>query len=146
MPQITVEVSSGLDHVDWRGFALELHPVVVETAAAQLQACKTRVLRTEADVVGAVAADGDGGPAIVNLTIALLAGGDVRRARAIGDGYLAVQEPDGRLRQAYFVAPAVPVPAAQDFNLTGTSVGDMAWSGLALAQLALTAGGVVMTA
>ncbi|WP_333739094.1 5-carboxymethyl-2-hydroxymuconate Delta-isomerase [Streptomyces sp. IBSBF 2806] len=74
MPQITVEVSSGLDHVDWRGFALELHPVVVETAAAQLQACKTRVLRTEADVVGAVAADGDAGPAIVNLTIALLAG------------------------------------------------------------------------
>lgn len=74
MPQITVEVSSLLDHVDWRGFALELHPIVVETAAARLEACKTRVLRTEEDVVGAVAADGYGGPAIVNLTIALLAG------------------------------------------------------------------------
>ena len=36
-------------------------------------------------------------------TIALLAAGDVRRARAIGDGFLAVQEPDGRLRQAYLV-------------------------------------------
>jgi hypothetical protein len=73
-------------------------------------------------------------------TIALLAAGDVRRARAIGDGYLALQEADGRLRQAYFVAPAVPVPAAQDFNLTGTAVGDMAWTGVALAQLARATG------
>ncbi len=72
-------------------------------------------------------------------TIALLAAGDVRRARAIGDGYLAVQEPDGRLRQAYFVASEVPVPAAE-FGLIGTAVGDMSWSGLALAQLARATG------
>ena len=52
MPQITVDYSYALDHVDRRGFALALHPVVVETAAAQLEACKTRVLRTEDDVVG----------------------------------------------------------------------------------------------
>ncbi|GGN84586.1 isomerase [Streptomyces albiflavescens] len=70
MPQITVEFSSELDHVDWRGFALELHPVIVETAAARLEACKTRTLRTEDDVVGAEV----DGQAIVNVTIALLAG------------------------------------------------------------------------
>ncbi|MEU0069206.1 isomerase [Streptomyces sp. NPDC006332] len=70
MPQIIVEVSSGLDHVDWRGFAQDLHPVVVETAAARLEACKTRIVRTEDDVVGAQAQ----GHAIVNVSIALLAG------------------------------------------------------------------------
>jgi len=68
-------------------------------------------------------------------TIALLAAGDVTRARAIGDGFLAVQEADGRLRQAYLVAQDPPVPAA-NFGLTGTAVGDMSWTGLALAQLA----------
>lgn len=72
-------------------------------------------------------------------TIALLAAGDVRRARAIGDGYLDLQEPDGRLRQAYLVAQDPPVPAG-NFGLTGTSVGDMSWTGLALAQLARTTG------
>jgi 5-carboxymethyl-2-hydroxymuconate isomerase len=70
MPQITVQRSSYLDHVDWEKFALELHPVIVETAAARLEACKTRVLRSEEDVVG-----GDrSGHAIVNVSIALLAG------------------------------------------------------------------------
>ncbi|MFJ9019178.1 5-carboxymethyl-2-hydroxymuconate Delta-isomerase [Streptomyces sp. NPDC102259] len=71
MPQITVERSPGLDHVDWNAFALALHPVVVEVAAARLEACKTRVLRTEDEVVGAT---GSSGPAIVHVTLALLAG------------------------------------------------------------------------
>lgn|SRR5690348_87496 len=70
MPNITVEFSPALDHVDWREFARELHPVVVETAAARLEACKTRTLRTEDEVVG----DDADGHAIVNVTIALLAG------------------------------------------------------------------------
>jgi len=70
MPQITVEFSPALDHVDWGAFALELHPVVVETAAARLEACKTRTLRTEDDVVGGEA----DGHAIVHVTLALLAG------------------------------------------------------------------------
>jgi len=70
MPNITVEFSSALDHVDWSGFARELHPVIVETAAARLEACKTRTLRTEDDVVGA----GGEGHAIVNVSIAMLAG------------------------------------------------------------------------
>ncbi|WP_369258165.1 5-carboxymethyl-2-hydroxymuconate Delta-isomerase [Streptomyces sp. R35] len=70
MPQITIERSPGLDHVNWSAFALALHPVVVEVAAARLEACKTRVLRTEDEVVGG---DADG-PAIVNVTLALLAG------------------------------------------------------------------------
>lgn len=70
MPQIIIDRSAELDHVDWRAFALELHPVIVETAAARIEACKTRVARTEDDVVGAEA----DGHAIVHITIALLAG------------------------------------------------------------------------
>ncbi|MET7653602.1 MULTISPECIES: isomerase [unclassified Streptomyces] len=75
MPQITVERSSGFDHVDWNAFALALHPLVVEIAAARLEACKTRVVRTEEDVVGdAVGGTEPSGPAIVHVTLALLAG------------------------------------------------------------------------
>ncbi|MFJ2233798.1 5-carboxymethyl-2-hydroxymuconate Delta-isomerase [Streptomyces sp. NPDC087859] len=70
MPQITIERSPYLDGVDWEGFALALHPVVVETAAAKLEACKTRVLRTEDEAVGGEKEN----HAIVNVTIALLAG------------------------------------------------------------------------
>ena len=70
MPQITIERSPRLDHVDWEEFALALHPVVVETAAAKLEACKTRVLRTEDEAVGGEKEN----HAIVNVTIALLAG------------------------------------------------------------------------
>lgn len=70
MPNITVEFSPALDHVDWPGFAQELHPVIVETADARLEACKTRTLPIEYEVVGAEA----DGHAIVNVTIALLAG------------------------------------------------------------------------
>ncbi len=50
-----------------------------------------------------------------------------------------VQEADGRLRQAYLVGQDPPVPAA-NFGFTGTAVGDMAWTGLALAQLARATG------
>lgn len=70
MPQITVERSPHFDHVDWEEFALALHPVVVETAAAKLEACKTRVLRTEDEAVGGEKKN----HAIANVTIALLAG------------------------------------------------------------------------
>ncbi|HEY5845720.1 MAG TPA: hypothetical protein VIT42_02905 [Microlunatus sp.] len=73
-------------------------------------------------------------------TIALLDGGDVVRARAIGDALLLVQEADGRLRQAYFVNRETPVVAADPFGFTGTAVGDMAWAGVALAQLARATG------
>jgi 5-carboxymethyl-2-hydroxymuconate isomerase len=78
MPNITIEHSPALDHVDWRGFALALHPVVVETAAARIEACKTRTLRTGDEVVGAEA----DGHALVHVTFALLAGrSDETRAR-----------------------------------------------------------------
>ncbi|MEV5662030.1 5-carboxymethyl-2-hydroxymuconate Delta-isomerase [Streptomyces flaveolus] len=70
MPQITIERSGPLDDVDWEEFALALHPVVVETAAARLEACKTRVLRGDDAIVGAE----QEGHAIVNVSIALLAG------------------------------------------------------------------------
>ncbi|MEU0412622.1 isomerase [Streptomyces griseorubiginosus] len=70
MPQITVERSPYLDHVDWEEFALALHPVVVETAAAKLEGCKTRVLRSEDEAVGGEKEN----HAIVNVSVALLAG------------------------------------------------------------------------
>ncbi|WP_405781304.1 5-carboxymethyl-2-hydroxymuconate Delta-isomerase [Streptomyces sp. NBC_00859] len=71
MPQITVEYSESLeDAFDRRGFALGLHPVVVETVAAGLPACKTRFVRTAEFVAG----DGTADDAIVHVEIALLAG------------------------------------------------------------------------
>ena len=82
-------------------------------------------------------------------TIALLAGGDTRRARAIGDALVFAQEhdekfADGRLRQAYhvnqFVTPNGHAFFGWDFGLDNTAVGDMAWSGIALAQLARVTG------
>lgn len=83
------------------------------------------------------------------------------RARRLGDALLFAQNndpdhDDGRLRQAYNVGPYVfydgtPQPdrfVRQDgkanigwqFGFTGTAVGDMAWAGIALAQLAAQTG------
>jgi hypothetical protein len=80
-------------------------------------------------------------------SLALLAAGDVARARAIGDALLYAQNHDPqyndfRLRQAYHVKVFVngqgqAIPGA---DFTGTAVGDMAWAGLALAQLARRTG------
>jgi hypothetical protein len=82
-------------------------------------------------------------------SMALLAAGDVARARAIGDALLYAQTHDAeftdfRLRQAYHVnefvdANGVAISGYQ-FGLTGTAVGDMAWTGIALAQLARRTG------
>ncbi|MBA3943344.1 MAG: Tat pathway signal sequence domain protein [Herpetosiphonaceae bacterium] len=81
---------------------------------------------------------------------------DRMRARVLGDSLLYAQahDPtynDGRLRQAYNVGPYVfydgtPQPdnfvhpdgtvnIASQFGFTGSAVGDMAWAGIALAQL-----------
>jgi hypothetical protein len=77
--------------------------------------------------------------------MALLSAGDVARASAIGDALLYAQTHDAyhkdfRLRQAYhaddFVFPDGNVHFGYEFGLLGTAVGDMAWSGVALAQLA----------
>ncbi|MFD9886878.1 5-carboxymethyl-2-hydroxymuconate Delta-isomerase [Streptomyces alboflavus] len=71
MPQITVDYSEPLaDSFDRRGLALALHPVLVEEAAATLEACKTRFVRTETTVVGG---DEDG-HAVVHVLIGLLPG------------------------------------------------------------------------
>jgi hypothetical protein len=79
--------------------------------------------------------------------MALLSAGDVGRARAIGDALLYAQThdvefEDFRLRQAYhvdrFVDAQGKAVSGYEFGLTGTAVGDMAWSGVALAQLART--------
>lgn len=78
-------------------------------------------------------------------TIALVSAGDVKRARQIGDGLLYAQNhdekfTDGRLRQAYhansFANDNGTAHFGWEYGLTGTAVGDMSWSGLALAQLA----------
>ncbi|SDT41065.1 hypothetical protein SAMN04488543_4226 [Friedmanniella luteola] len=80
--------------------------------------------------------------------IALLAGGDVKHARAIGDALLYAQAndetlTDRRLRQAYHADTFVVgdgtrtwAHSGYEFGLVGTAVGDMAWSGIALAHLA----------
>ncbi|MCW3159369.1 hypothetical protein [Micropruina sonneratiae] len=76
--------------------------------------------------------------------IALLAAGDRRRARELGDGLLYAMGNDEtftdfRLRQAYhantFTNPDGTAHFGWEFGLTGTAVGDMSWAGIALAQL-----------
>ncbi|MFC9594735.1 5-carboxymethyl-2-hydroxymuconate Delta-isomerase [Streptomyces sp. NPDC056944] len=67
MPQITVDYSAPLDR---RGFARALHPLVVETVDATLDACKTRFREVEELVVG----DGTTDDVIVHVEIALLFG------------------------------------------------------------------------
>ncbi|MFC9705768.1 5-carboxymethyl-2-hydroxymuconate Delta-isomerase [Streptomyces sp. NPDC056943] len=67
MPQITVDYSAPLDR---RGFALALHPLVVETVDTTLDACKTRFREVEEVVVG----DGATDDVIVHVEIALLSG------------------------------------------------------------------------
>jgi 5-carboxymethyl-2-hydroxymuconate isomerase len=71
MPQITVDYSDSLDEsFDRRGFALALHPVVVETVAARIPACKTRFRPVREFTAG----DGEGADAIVHVGIGLLPG------------------------------------------------------------------------
>ena len=81
--------------------------------------------------------------------IALLRAGEGAAARALGDGLLYAQThdetfTDGRLRQAYhaddFILTGGNAHIAGEYNLTGTAVGDMAWAGIALAQLARATG------
>ncbi len=70
--------------------------------------------------------------------------GDLTRAEVLGNGLLYAQQTnsfnDGRLFQAYFVnAPdahgAYIQPAGAPFYFYGSSVGDMAWAGMALCHL-----------
>ena len=87
--------------------------------------------------------------------IALLAGGDVGRARAIGDALVWVQNndeefDDGRLRQAYHANALTKVDPGtnrtvanyigEPFWFIHSAVGDLAWAGIALAQLARRTG------
>ncbi|MEU5216264.1 isomerase [Streptomyces sp. NPDC020807] len=67
MPQITVDYSAPLDR---RGFARALHPLVVDTVDAELDACKTRFREIEELIVG----DGSTYDVIVHVEIALLSG------------------------------------------------------------------------
>ncbi len=81
--------------------------------------------------------------------IALLNAGEGAAARALGDGLLYAQAhdetfTDGRLRQAYhantFINDNGTAHFGWEFGLVGTAVGDMAWAGIALAQLARATG------
>src|SRR5437879_4502880 len=72
-------------------------------------------------------------------------GQDVARAQVLGNGLLYAQQidpaADGRVRQAYFVDHADSqgvfiIPSGFPFFFLGSATGDMAWSGMALAQLA----------
>ena len=72
-------------------------------------------------------------------------GQDLARAKVLGNGLLYAQQTDpaadGRVRQAYFVDHADSqgvfiVPSGFPFFFLGSATGDMAWTGMALAQLA----------
>jgi hypothetical protein len=70
---------------------------------------------------------------------------DLDRAKVLGNGLLYAQQTDpaadGRVRQAYFVDHADAqgvfiLPSGFPFFFLGSATGDMAWTGMALAQLA----------
>jgi hypothetical protein len=70
---------------------------------------------------------------------------DLARAKILGNGLLYAQKidpaADGRVRQAYFVdhadaQGAFVIPSGFPFFFLGSATGDMAWTGMALAQLA----------
>jgi hypothetical protein len=72
-------------------------------------------------------------------------GQDLARAKVLGNGLLYAQQidaaADGRVRQAYFVDHAdskgvFVVPSGFPFFFLGSATGDLAWTGMALAQLA----------
>ncbi len=72
-------------------------------------------------------------------------GQDLARAEVLGNGLLYAQQidpaADGRVRQAYFVdhpdsTGAFIVPSGFPFFFQGSATGDLAWTGMALAQLA----------
>ncbi|MEU9188662.1 isomerase [Streptomyces sp. NPDC048484] len=71
MPQITVDYSVPLaETFDRQGFAVALHTMVVETAGAKIEACKSRFRAVDDIVVGAEGA----GHALVHVSLALLPG------------------------------------------------------------------------
>lgn len=72
-------------------------------------------------------------------------GQDLARAEVLGNGLLYAQQndpaADGRVRQAYFVdhpdsTGAFILPSGFPFFFQGSATGDLAWTGMALAQLA----------
>ena len=72
-------------------------------------------------------------------------GQDLARAEVLGNGLLYAQQSDpaadGRVRQAYFVdhpdsTGAFILPSGFPFFFQGSATGDLAWTGMALAQLA----------
>ncbi|MBL1081103.1 isomerase [Streptomyces actinomycinicus] len=74
MPQITIDYSDTMENAfDREGYALALHEVTVEIAAAKPEACKTQFRPSTSTVFG-YEDPGARGHAIVHVTIGLLAG------------------------------------------------------------------------
>ncbi|WP_329121295.1 5-carboxymethyl-2-hydroxymuconate Delta-isomerase [Streptomyces sp. NBC_01353] len=93
MPQITVDYSAPLDR---RGFALALHPLVVETVDTRIDACKTRFREVEETVIG----DGSTNDVVVHVDIALLAGRTDETKARLAEAVVALlpaylKEPEG---------------------------------------------------
>ncbi|WP_103531113.1 5-carboxymethyl-2-hydroxymuconate Delta-isomerase [Streptomyces sp. SM11] len=87
MPQITVDYSGTLDAAfDRQAPALALHPLVVATVDARLEACKTRSRRVEDFVVGAETE----GRAVLHIEIALLHGRTDATKIRLADSVLAL--------------------------------------------------------
>ncbi|MFE0175864.1 5-carboxymethyl-2-hydroxymuconate Delta-isomerase [Streptomyces sp. NPDC059002] len=85
MPQITVDYSEQLaDAFDRKGFALALHPLLVDVAGATTDSCKTRFVRTEGSLVG----DGAGRDGIVHVMIGLLPGRSPQTKARVTEGAL----------------------------------------------------------
>ncbi|QYF87906.1 5-carboxymethyl-2-hydroxymuconate Delta-isomerase [Brevundimonas sp. PAMC22021] len=84
MPQITLEFSKSLDHVDWRAVALDIHNACVDIAETKLSMCKTRLVRLEHTVI----ADGAPEQAMAHCEIRLLPGRTADQKSRLGDAAL----------------------------------------------------------
>ncbi|MFI8516648.1 5-carboxymethyl-2-hydroxymuconate Delta-isomerase [Streptomyces sp. NPDC085481] len=100
MPQITVDYSAPLDR---RGFALALHPLVVETVDARLDACKTRFREVEELVVG----DGATHDTVVHVEIALLAGRTAEAKARLAEAVIALVPAHLKEREGVHVSAEV---------------------------------------
>ncbi|HEX8363857.1 MAG TPA: 5-carboxymethyl-2-hydroxymuconate Delta-isomerase [Allosphingosinicella sp.] len=82
MPQITIEYSANLDgRFDARGFASKLHGHLVAHADAQIESCKTRLVRLDEVVIGA----GEPHGAMIHADVRILTGRSDQQKRLLGE-------------------------------------------------------------
>ena len=86
MPQISIEYSSNLgDAFDPRGFAAQVHALVVASVDTELASCKTRLIELEDVLIG----DGSPGNAMIHVDLRILSGRSEAQKQQLGREVMA---------------------------------------------------------